>query len=277
MLTPIVGNYISEKTFIHKLDPRVKIISLLMLVFVTFINSGFVGYLILLSIVLILFKIAKIPIKAILRVVYFLRFMILFLLIMNSFIIKEGVLWFSIPGINWPFYDQLFIKTFYIFFRIVLMIAFSILLTATTKPLMLALGIEKLIKPLKIFKINVQVFAMMIAISLRFIPTLLLEAQNILNAQASRGLDFKNGSIKTKIKATFALIIPLLISSFNKADDLALSMEAKNYNPQIEVLRYRQLSFFWYDYFSFLLVILLFVLFLFYGQWLRALWDILKV
>ena len=277
MLMPIVGNYIPQKTFIHKLDPRIKILSLFMLVFITFINSGFVGYILLLTISLIFFKMAKIPLWTILRMIYFLRFMIIFLLLMNSFIIKEGNLLFTIPWLNWPFYDQLFIKTAYVFFRIILMLIFSLLLTSTTKPLMLAIGIEKLIKPLQIFKINVQVFAMMVAIALRFIPTLFLEATTILNAQASRGLDFKNGSIKSKVKATFALIIPLLVSSFKKADDLALSMEAKNYNPKLVVQRYRQLSLLWYDYLVVGLIFILALTFSYLGPWLKNLWDILKV
>ena len=277
MLMPIVGNYIPEKTLIHKLDPRIKILSLFMLVFITFINSGFIGYMLLLTLSLVFFKMAKIPLWTILRMVYFLRFMIIFLLLMNSFIIKEGNLLFTIPLLNWPFYDQLFIKTIYVFFRIILMLIFSLLLTSTTKPLMLAIGIEKLIKPLQIFKINVQVFAMMVAIALRFIPTLFLEATTILNAQASRGLDFKNGSIKAKVKATFALIIPLLVSSFKKADDLALSMEAKNYNPKLTVKRYRQLSLLWYDYLVIIIVFLLALTFSYFGMWLKDLWDILKV
>ena len=150
------------------------------------------------------------------------------------------------------------------------MISFSLLLSSTTKPLNLALGIEHLLKPLKLFKINVEVFAMMVSIALRFIPTLILEAQNILNAQASRGLDFKNGGIKTKFKAVYALTIPLLISSFNKADELALSMESKNYNPNTSRTRYRKIIFAKKDLLAFLILLIFSTFFIFYAPFLKT-------
>ena len=126
--------------------------------------------------------------------------------------------------------------------RIFIMIISTTLLTSTTKPMSLAKGIEDLLLPLKLIKVPVHIIAMIISIALRFIPTLLEETQRIMKAQSSRGVDFKNGSIKSKVKALITLIIPLFVSSFTKAEELGNAMETRGYDPYAKRTRYRVLK-----------------------------------
>ncbi|HQB32500.1 MAG TPA: energy-coupling factor transporter transmembrane component T, partial [Erysipelotrichaceae bacterium] len=122
------------------------------------------------------------------------------------------------------------------------------MLTATTKPLDLTMGLEDLLSPLAKLNVPTHDIAMMISLALRFIPTLLEEAQRILKAQASRGVDMESGSFKEKIQAILSLIVPLFVSSFQKADDLADAMEARGYVVGAERVRYKQLKFTFSDF-----------------------------
>jgi energy-coupling factor transport system permease protein len=129
-----------------------------------------------------------------------------------------------------------------------LMVIITTILTATTKPLDLTLGIEKLLKPFEVIGVPAHIIAMMISIALRFIPTLIEETQRIMNAQASRGVDLENGTLKEKIMAVLALIVPLFVSAFDRADQLANAMEARGYDPQRERTRYKVLQMTGIDY-----------------------------
>lgn len=119
------------------------------------------------------------------------------------------------------------------------MIVLTTLLTATTKPTALTKGIEVIISPLKLLFVPTHIIAMIISIALRFIPTLLEETQRIMKAQASRGVDFRNGNLKTKAKSLVTLIIPLFVSAFSKAEDLGNAMETRGYDPYEKRTRYR--------------------------------------
>ena len=134
-----------------------------------------------------------------------------------------------------------------------LMVIITTVLTATTKPLDLTLGIEKLLKPFEKVGVPAHIIAMMISIALRFIPTLIEETQRIMNAQASRGVDLENGSIKEKIMAILSLIVPLFVSAFDRADQLANAMEARGYDPSRKRTRYKVLKMQTIDYASMIL------------------------
>lgn len=134
------------------------------------------------------------------------------------------------------------IQSAYIFIRLILIITLTTILTSSTKPLDLTLAIENLLNPFKRFGFPAHELAMMISIALRFIPDLLDEAKRIMKAQASRGVDFNEGSISEKIKAIVSLIIPLFISAFQRAEDLANAMESRNYNPEASRTRYKSLN-----------------------------------
>jgi energy-coupling factor transport system permease protein len=135
--------------------------------------------------------------------------------------------------------SQAFIYTLYVSLKIYLMIVIITLIISTTNPIQLSFAIEDILNPLKIFKIPVNEWSMTISIALRFVPSLLIESQRILRAQASRGVDFNNGNFKDKIKALVSLVVPMFSIAFYKADDLANAMEARSYNPRYARTRYR--------------------------------------
>ena len=224
------GRYLPIDSFIHRLDPRLKIGSLLLLLIAVFFDAGFLGYGILGLFVIFMIILSHIKI---------LLFMMLFLMFFNLLFIQRGNLLFSFGFIK--IYDQALLQTAYIFIRLILIIIMTTVLTATTKPLDLTLGIEHLLSPFKKVGFPTHEVAMMISIALRFIPTLLEETQRIMKAQASRGVEFSEGRLKDKIMSIVSLIIPLFISAFQRAEDLANAMESRNYNPEAKRTRYKQL------------------------------------
>ena len=235
-----IGKYVADNTFIHNIDPRIKIISMLVILMSIFIPAGFIGYTILTILVSIIIKIAKLKFKFIIKAIRPMLFMMIFLLIINIFTIKTGDL--VIEGLGVQVYSDSILQTLYIAVRLVLMIMITTVLTSTTKPLDLTLGIEDLLGPLKVFKVPSHEIAMMISIALRFIPTLIEEAERILKAQSSRGMDLKEGKLKEKVMAILSLIVPLFVSSLQRAEDLAYAMESRGYYPGRVRTRYRQLT-----------------------------------
>ena len=212
------GRYLPIDSFIHRLDPRLKIGSLLLLLIAVFFDAGFLGYGILGLFVIFMIILSHIKISQILKAIKPMLFMMLFLMFFNLLFIQRGNLLFSFGFIK--IYDQALLQTAYIFIRLILIIIMTTVLTATTKPLDLTLGIEHLLSPFKKVGFPTHEVAMMISIALRFIPTLLEETQRIMKAQASRGVEFSEGRLKDKIMSIVSLIIPLFISAFQRAEDL---------------------------------------------------------
>ena len=166
--------------------------------------------------------------------------MLVFLTIINALVLRTGFLLIDVLGFR--LYSDALYQTLYIVVRLMLMIMVTTLLTATTKPLDLTLAIEDLFSPFKRFGFPAHEIAMMISIALRFIPTLIEETERIMKAQASRGVDLKEGSLKEKIMAVLSLIVPLFVSSFQRAEELADAMEARGYVPSLPRTRYKQLT-----------------------------------
>lgn len=241
-----LGKYIPLNSFVHKLDPRTKIIAMMILLIAIFIPAGFVGYGIIGIFLLISLISSKLSFSFVWKSFKPSLFMLVFLLIINMFIIKTGDVWLTIGSFN--LYSGAVIQTVYIVLRLLLMIVITTMLTATTKPLDLTMGLEDLLSPLAKLNVPTHDIAMMISLALRFIPTLLEEAQRILKAQASRGVDMESGSFKEKIQAILSLIVPLFVSSFQKADDLADAMEARGYVVGAKRVRYKQLKFTFFDF-----------------------------
>jgi len=260
-----LGKYIPLNSPIHKLDPRTKIIAMMALLIAIFIPTGFVGYIIIGVILLITVLVAKLQLSFIWKSFKPMLLMLVFLSVINVFVIKTGTPLLTIK--TFTIYSDALVQTGYIIVRLLLMIVITTLLTATTKPLDLTLGIEDLLAPLAKIKFPTHDVAMMISLALRFIPQLLEEAQRILKAQASRGVDMENGTFKEKIKAILALIIPLFVSCFQKADDLADAMEARGYVVGAERVRYKQLKFSGADIF-----VIIFVNVLLFGLIALAIW-----
>ncbi|OLU45106.1 energy-coupling factor transporter transmembrane component T family protein [Faecalibaculum rodentium] len=241
-----LGRYLPLNSVVDKMDPRAKILIMLLLMIAIFIPAGFWGYLLIFAFIGIALKLSKLTIGFALRSMKPMLFMMVFLLVINVFAIKTGV-----PLVQWGWfsiYSDAISQTVYIIVRLMLMVIITTILTATTKPLDLTLGIEKLLKPFEVIGVPAHIIAMMISIALRFIPTLIEETQRIMNAQASRGVDLENGTLKEKIMAVLALIVPLFVSAFDRADQLANAMEARGYDPQRERTRYKVLQMTGIDY-----------------------------
>ena len=241
-----LGQYMPLDSVVHKMDPRSKIMIMLFLMVAIFIPAGVLGYVIIGIFILLSLYLSKLNIKYALRTMKPMLWMMAFLLV-----IKTGTPLFSIKG--FIIYSDAVNQTLYIVVRLMLMVIITTVLTATTKPLDLTLGIEKLLKPFEKIGVPAHIIAMMISIALRFIPTLIEETQRIMNAQASRGVDLENGSIKEKIMAILSLIVPLFVSAFDRADQLANAMEARGYDPSRKRTRYKVLKMQTIDYASMIL------------------------
>ena len=241
-----LGRYLPLDSWMHRIDPRFKIVGMLLMLVSIFIPSGWVGYGLLVVVVIIALAISKIPLNYIVKSFKPMLFMMTFLLVINILVIRTGRVlidlgWFKV-------YSNALSQTAYIGIRLLLMIIVTTILTATTKPLDMTLGIEDLLKPLKRFGVPAHEIAMMISIALRFIPTLIDETTRIMKAQSSRGVDFQESSIKERVMGILSLIVPLFVSAFQRAEDLADAMEARGYSPGRPRTRYKQLKIMPHDY-----------------------------
>ncbi|MGM9960571.1 MAG: energy-coupling factor transporter transmembrane component T family protein [Allobaculum sp.] len=235
-----LGRYIPMNSVINKMDPRSKILILLVMMIAIFLPAGFWGYLPIVLFIVAALYFSKLKLSYAMRALKPMMWMLIFLLVINVLVIHTGTLlvswgWFKI-------YSDALSQTAYIIIRLTLMIILCTVLTATTKPLDLTLGIEKLLKPFEKIGLPAHVIAMMISIALRFIPTLIDETNRIMNAQASRGVDMQNGTLMEKIRAILSLIVPLFVSAFDRADQLADAMEARGYDPSATRTRYKVLK-----------------------------------
>lgn len=250
-----LGRYIPTNSIIHRLDPRIKIVNMLLLMIAIFLPARFAGYGVIGIIAVSLVLLSRLKFGFILKSLKPVMLMLVFLLVINVFVLRTGYVVINLFGLL-VYSDALF-QTAYIVVRLLLMIMITTLLTATTKPLDLTLGIEDLLAPFKRFKVPAHEIAMMISIALRFIPTLIEESQRIMKAQASRGVDLSEGKINEKIVAILSLIVPLFVSSFQRAEELADAMEARGYSPTSIRTRYKQLKITMKDWISFVLVCLI--------------------
>lgn len=247
-MTAILGRYVNHDTFIHRMDPRNKffcLVALMVAVFIsyptyemTFIVGGAIA-----TLIITLLLLAKVRILDVFKSLRVLWFFILLLMIINVFAPPANAvnIAFNIGKVH-VYWEAIF-QSLKIILRLVLMIMLTTLLTATTKPLDLTYALEWYMAPLKVIRFPVHEVAMTISIALRFIPTLLDETDRIMKAQSSRGVDFKHGKISSRLKAIVSLIIPLFISSFQRSEELADSMEARGYDPRAKRTRYRTLKF----------------------------------
>ncbi|RMA77521.1 energy-coupling factor transport system permease protein [Metamycoplasma subdolum] len=282
----IIGKYLPLDTVIHKLDPRLKFLANILFIVLFFIAEHFITLIILISFIMITYVIATKSIRSVFKKILTPLYIALFILFVNMLTIKgaagpEGTAYIPLAGetnidgyvfyrgqtivndIYWapfgidkPFQLTKFtlLRTASIFVRIYAVILTTTTLTVTTKPVLLTKAINDLLLPFKLIRIPTEIITMIISISLRFIPTLLDEANRIMKAQSSRGVDFKHGKIKDKFKSFIVLIVPLFVSSFNKANDLSDAMISRGYQPYAKRSHYRQLVPKWYDLLALLLI-----------------------
>ena len=258
MSTSVLGRYVSHNTFIHRMDPRNKIFCLVVLMVAVFIS--YPTYQMTFTIggtlavfIFALLLIARVRIIDLFKSLRVLWFFVLLLMIINAFMPPAGAENVAFMIGKKAIYWEAIFQSLKIILRLVLMVSLTMLLTATTKPLDLTYALEWYMTPLKVIKFPVHEVAMTISIALRFIPTLLDETDRIMKAQSSRGVDFKHGKISSRLKAIVSLIIPLFISSFQRSEELADSMEARGYDPKAKRTRYRILRFSLADLCAFLL------------------------
>ncbi len=238
-----LGRYTPYKTVIHRLDPRIKIILMIVFFVSVFLSYGsvqqnFVMYGLFFLLFLTIMLIGKVSFLSVLKSLKALWIMMIVLLIINSLLTTTGTEAFRIGSLI-VYWDGI-IKTMYIIVRLMLIIMVTTILTATTKPMELTFALEWLLAPLKLIKVPVHIIAMTLSLALRFIPTLAEEANKIMRAQASRGVDFKEGKLKDKFKSITALIIPLFVTSILRSGELADAMEARGYNPMGKRTKYRK-------------------------------------
>lgn len=242
----VFGKYIPIDSIIHKFDPRIKIISLIILLVAIFVPDSWYCYLVLFIFEFIILLLSKISLKMIISAFKPMLFMVILLSIINCLTIRTGFVLVSIY--KFKIYSDAIFNTLFIIVRLFLMIILTTILTATTKPLDLTLGIEYLLNPLSRFGFPSHEIAMMISIALRFIPIIIEETMRIMQSQKSRGVDFEEGKFSEKIKAILSLIIPLFSVAFERAYELADAMEARGYVPDKPRTRYRKLAFHYYDF-----------------------------
>lgn len=221
-----IGQYLPFDTFIHRLDPRVKIIGVFLYIITIFFVDNFIGYIPFLILLLAMIYIAKIPPKSIVRSLKPLVFIMIITGLINLFTTRGEVI-LSLGPFNVT--KEGIYRTGFTILRLILIILSTSILTYTTSPMELTSGLEKLFSPLKRFGFPAGELAMMISISLRFIPTLFDEAQKIRMAQMARGADFESGNIIKRATAMIPLLVPLFINAFKRSDDLATAMEARLY------------------------------------------------
>lgn len=252
-----LGRYLPVNSWLHNIDPRVKIMSMVLMLVAIFIPAGWWGYLILGMVLLFCIVTAKIGVSYVIKSLKPMLFMMLFLMIINIFVLKTGKVVLTLG--NFKIYSDAIFQTAFIVIRLVLMISVTTLLTATTKPTDMTLGIEDLLSPFKRFGVPAHEIAMMISIALRFIPTLIEETNRIMQAQSSRGVDFQEGTLKEKVTGILSLIVPMFVSAFQRAEDLADAMEARGYAPGKPRTRYKQLKITMNDWLFLLAVVTLII------------------
>ncbi|MBR2761318.1 MAG: energy-coupling factor transporter transmembrane protein EcfT [Solobacterium sp.] len=235
-----LGRYIPLDSPVHRLDPRAKIGAMLLMLIAIFIPAGWIGYAIIFAVVTFMVFLSKLSFTYIWKSMKPMLFMLVFLLIINVLVVHTGTVWLELGPIK--VYSDAVIQTLYIVVRLLLMIMITTCLTATTKPLDMTLGIEDLLQPFEKIGVPSHEIAMLISIALRFIPDLIDETGRIMKAQESRGVDLKEGKLNEKIMAILSLIVPLFVSAFQRAEDLANAMEARGYQPGVRRTRYKVLK-----------------------------------
>ena len=248
-----LGRYVPYKSFLHKMDARAKLfcyVLLLTCVFLSFSNYStsflFSGFLVLLTVVLLIAS--HVSVRSLFKSLASLWFFVVFLLVIYILVPNGSYTHIAFKIGDFPFYWESILEALRILLRLMLMVALSMVLTSSTKPLELTAALEWYMYPLKIIGIPSHVIAMIITLALRFIPTILDDVERIMKAQASRGVDFKHGGLKTKFYAIVSLIIPLFATSLLRSEELADAMECRGYDPKAKRTRYRQIHFHFLDF-----------------------------
>lgn len=221
-----LGQFYPANSVVHRLDPRIKIVLAIVLIVGLFVAQSFYSYAACMVFLAVAVILSKVPVSFIFKGMKAILFIMVFTAVINVFF-TDGRILFKL-GFLRVTYEGIIVAITMVL-RLFLLVTITSVLTLTTSPIMLTDGIESLLKPLKVIKVPAHEIAMMMTIALRFIPTLMEETDKIIKAQSARGADFTTGSLMSRAKAMIPILIPLFISSFRRADELATAMECRCY------------------------------------------------
>ncbi|KFZ42186.1 energy-coupling factor transporter transmembrane protein EcfT [Anoxybacillus flavithermus] len=236
----IIGKYVPGDSLIHRLDPRTKLLLMFIYVFIVFLANNEWTYGVLTFFTCALLFLSRIKLSFIIKGLKPVLWVIVFTFLLHVLFTKEGNIVFQWLGIE--VYDKAIQQGAFISLRFLLLIVVTTLLTLTTTPIEVTDGMESLLSPLKKWNIPVHELALMMSISLRFIPTLMEETEKIMKAQMARGVDFASGPLSERMKAMTALLVPLFISAFKRAEELAVAMEVRGYRGGNGRTKWRELT-----------------------------------
>lgn len=254
----ILGRYIPGNSIIHQLDPRGKLLSMFLFIFLLFWANNIQTNVLLFAFVFGLMYVTCISVAFYVKGLKSMIFIIAFTTLFQLFATSQGTVLY-----HWWFFrvtDQGLMQAAIIFCRFLLIIFYSTVLTVTTTPLSLADAVEKILTPFKIIKVPAHEIGLMLSMSLRFVPTLVDDTNRIMNAQRARGVDFGEGNLLKKIRSFIPILIPLFASSFKRADALAIAMEARGYRGGEGRTRYRNLQWKIKDTLAIVVILLLMLL-----------------
>ena len=242
-----LGQFFPGNSILHRLDPRTKIILAVFYIVALFVADTPIAFIGLILLTLALVAISKISIKVVIKGMKPIIFVLIFTSILNIFMtVGAGEPLFELGFIR--VYTEGLVRAIFMSVRVIMLIVgTSMFLTYTTSPITLTDGIESLLKPFKKIGLPVHAFAMMMSIALRFIPTLVEETEKIMNAQKSRGADFSSGGLVKRAKALIPILVPLFVSSFKRADELATAMESRCYRGDIGRTKFVKLEYHFRD------------------------------
>lgn len=246
MLSDItIGQYFPGKSFIHRLDPRVKLILVFFFIIFLFLIKQSVTFAVIVLFLILVIAVSKIPFKVVLKSLKPILPLVLFTSVLNMFFMDGNVIfeWWVVKITDAGVRQAVIMSI-----RIICLIVGASMLTYTTSPIALTDAIERIFKPLKYIKFPVHEMAMMMTIALRFIPTLLEETDKIMSAQKARGADLETGGLTKRAKALIPILIPLFVSAFRRAEELALAMECRCYKGGEGRTRMKQLKMSYVDY-----------------------------
>ena len=234
------GQYYPSDSFVHKLDPRTKILLLIAYIVMVFVAKNFLGLFATVLFLLLIVAVSGVPLGSVLKSIKAVIFLVVFTALLNILFYtpKEGDV-----HLFWVVYKEGLIGAGFLALRLIALVMGSSILTLTTTPVSLTDGIESLLKPLSYIKVPVHDLALIMSIALRSIPTLANETERIINAQKARGADFDSGNLMSRAKALIPVLIPLLISAFRRGDELGDAMDARCYTGSKIRTKYKKLTF----------------------------------
>lgn len=254
----IFGRYIPGNSFVHLMDPRSKLIFVFIFIFIVFLANNTVTYALLLLFTLFVILMSRIRLYFLINGLKPILILLVFTFLIHIIFTREGDVLLDLGILK--VYEGGLRQGIYISIRFLVLVFVTSILTLTTSPISITDGVEVLLNPLKKLKLPIHELALMMSIALRFIPTLMDETDKIMKAQMARGSDLSAGPIKDRVKAVVPLLVPLFVSAFKRAEDLATAMEVRGYRGGEGRTRYRQLKWDWRDSISLVVLIAIAVL-----------------